>query len=478
MTEASAKPVVTRFAPSPTGYLHIGGARTALFSWAYARHTGGKFLLRIEDTDRERSTQDAVEAIYDGLKWLGLNWDGEPTLQFSRAARHAEIARELLRLGQAYYCYCSPEELATMREEARAKGLPPRYNGMWRDRDPAEAPKGVSPVIRIKAPLTGEIVVHDHVQGEVVFKTENLDDFIILRSDGTPTYMLAVVVDDHDMGITHIIRGDDHLTNAARQIVIYNGMGWDVPEMAHIPLIHGPDGAKLSKRHGALGAGAYRQMGYLPEAMLNYLARLGWSHGDDELFSVQQMVEWFSLEALNKGAARFDFVKLENINGHYIREAGPDRLYAVMLATAEETGRGADLVGLSSNKATVLAALPELQPRAKTVLELIDLAQFIYLRRPLPLEPTAREQLTPDARAMLGSVAALLEQLSDWTVGSIDGAIRAFAEAQGLKLGKVAQPMRAALTGRTISPGVFEVMVLIGKAESLARITDQSAGAR
>jgi len=274
------KQVVTRFAPSPTGYLHIGSARTALFSWAYARNMQGKFLLRIEDTDRERSTDDAVQAIYDGLSWLGLKWDGEPTLQFSRAARHAEIARELLARGQAYYCYCSPEELAEMRETARAKGLPPRYNGMWRDRDPSEAPKGVAPVIRIKAPLTGEIVVHDHVQGEVVFKTENLDDFIILRSDGTPTYMLAVVVDDHDMGVTHIIRGDDHLTNAARQIIIYNGMGWEVPEMAHIPLIHGPDGAKLSKRHGALGVGAYRQMGYLPEAMINYLARLGWSHGD------------------------------------------------------------------------------------------------------------------------------------------------------------------------------------------------------
>jgi len=475
MTEAPSKPVVTRFAPSPTGYLHIGGARTALFSWAYARHTGGKFLLRIEDTDRERSTDDAVEAIYDGLKWLGLNWDGEPTLQFSRAARHADVAHELLRLGQAYYCYCSPEELAAMREDARAKGLPPRYNGMWRDRDPADAPKGVSPVIRIKAPLTGEIVVHDHVQGEVVFKTENLDDFIILRSDGTPTYMLAVVVDDHDMGVTHIIRGDDHLTNAARQIVIYNGMGWTIPEMAHIPLIHGPDGAKLSKRHGALGVGAYRKMGYLPEAMLNYLARLGWSHGDDELFSVPQMVDWFSLEALNKGAARFDFVKLENVNGHYIREAAPDRLYDVMVSTAKEVGRADDVAGLTSNKLTVLAALPELQPRAKTVLELIDLAQFVYATRPLPIDPSAREQLTPEARSMLSKMGAVLERLSDWTVASIDAAVRAFAEEQGLKLGKVAQPMRAALTGRTISPGIFEVMVLIGKPESLARIADQSS---
>jgi len=470
------KTVVTRFAPSPTGYLHIGSARTALFCWAYARNTGGKFLLRIEDTDRERSTEPAVQAIYDGLTWLGLKWDGEPTLQFSRAARHAEIANELLKRGQAYYCYCSPEELATMREEARAAGKPPRYNGMWRDRDPSEAPAGVAPVIRIKAPLSGEIVVHDHVQGEVVFKTENLDDFIILRSDGTPTYMLAVVVDDHDMGVTHIIRGDDHLTNAARQIIIYNGMEWDVPEMAHIPLIHGPDGAKLSKRHGALGVGAYRQMGYLPEAMLNYLARLGWSHGDDELFSVEQMIEWFSLEGLNKGAARFDFVKLENVNGHYIREAKPDYLYQVMADTASEIGRDADHAGLTANKDTVLAALPELQPRAKTVLELIDLAQFIYAVRPLEMDGNAAAQLTDEARAMLGGAKSVLEELSDWSVPAIDAAIRAFAESRGLKLGKVAQPLRAALIGRTVSPGIFEVMVLIGKAESLARISDQATG--
>ena len=469
------KTVVTRFAPSPTGYLHIGSARTALFSWAYARNMQGKFLLRIEDTDRERSTEDAVQAIYDGLSWLGLKWDGEPTLQFSRAARHAEIARELLARGQAYYCYCSPEELAEMRETARAKGLPPRYNGMWRDRDPSEAPKGVAPVIRIKAPLSGEIVVHDHVQGEVVFKTENLDDFIILRSDGTPTYMLAVVVDDHDMGVTHIIRGDDHLTNAARQIIIYNGMGWEVPEMAHIPLIHGPDGAKLSKRHGALGVGAYRQLGYLPEAMINYLARLGWSHGDDELFDVDQMIDWFSLEGLNKGAARFDFVKLENVNGHYIRGAKPTYLYDVMVATAHEIGRDTDHAGLTANKATVLAALPELQPRAKTVLELIDLAQFIYAVRPIQVESTAAEVLTAEARSMLAGAKVVLEELSDWSVAAIDGAIRAFADSRGLKLGKVAQPLRAALTGRTVSPGIFEVMVLIGKDESLARIGDQAS---
>ncbi|KKB82780.1 glutamyl-tRNA synthetase [Devosia limi DSM 17137] len=465
--------VITRFAPSPTGYLHIGSARTALFNWAYARHTGGKMLLRIEDTDRERSTEPAIQAIYDGLTWLGLKWDDEPTLQFSRAARHAEVAHELVAMGHAYKCYCSPEELTQMREEARAAGKPPRYNGYWRDRDQSEAPAGVAPVIRIKAPLTGEIVVDDHVQGKVVFKTENLDDFIILRSDGTPTYMHAVVVDDHDMGVTHIIRGDDHLTNAARQIIIYNAMGWTVPEMTHIPLIHGADGAKLSKRHGALGVNAYREMGYLPEALRNYLARLGWSHNDDEIFSTEQMIEWFSLEGLNKGAARFDFVKLESINGHYIREAKPDYLYEVMLATAQEVGRLTDVDGLTANKATVLAALPELQPRAKTVLELIDLAQFIYATRPLAIDAAAAVLLTDDARGVLADMNALLRGLNDWSVPAIDAAMRTLAESKGLKLGKLAQPLRAALTGRTISPGIFEVMVLIGKEESLARLGDQ-----
>ncbi|WP_354039689.1 glutamate--tRNA ligase [Devosia sp. UYZn731] len=465
--------VVTRFAPSPTGYLHIGGARTALFSWAYARKMGGKMLLRIEDTDRERSTEAAVEAIKDGLSWLGLHWDGDAISQFGRASRHADIAHELIARGHAYKCYCSPAELDQMREEARAAGKPPRYNGYWRDRDQSEAPEGVAPVIRIKSPLSGDIVVHDHVQGEVVFKAENLDDFIILRSDGTPTYMHAVVVDDHDMGVTHIIRGDDHLTNAARQIVVYNAMGWDIPEMAHIPLIHGPDGAKLSKRHGALGVEAYRQMGYLPEALRNYLARLGWSHDDDEIFSSEQMIEWFSLDGLNKGAARFDFVKLESINGHYIREAAPDYLYGVMIALAEEVGRLADLEGLTANKATVLAALPELQPRAKTILELIDLAQFIYASRPLPIDSAASALLTPDARSVLGDVRDLLIGLNDWSVEAIDAAMRTLAEAKGLKLGKLAQPLRAALTGRTVSPGIFEVMVLIGRDESLARLGDQ-----
>lgn len=431
-------------------------------------------LLRIEDTDRERSTQEAVTALLDGLTWLGLDWDGEAISQFGGAARHAEIANQLVASGKAYKCYTTPEELTKMREDARAAGKPPRYNGFWRDRDPSEAPEGVDPVIRIKTPENQTIVVHDKVQGEVTFKTENLDDFIILRSGGTPTYMHAVVVDDHDMGVTHIIRGDDHLTNAARQIVIYNALDWDVPEMAHIPLIHGPDGAKLSKRHGALGVDAYRKMGYLPDAMRNYLARLGWAHGDDEIFSTEQLVEWFTLEALNKGASRFDFVKLANLNGNYIREADPAALYDIMIATAEEVDRNDDLKGLVANKQTVIDALPELQPRAKTVLELIDLAQFIYATVPLPLDEKAANQLNEDNRSMVGEVTELLRGLNLWEVEAIKDAVRAFAETKDMKLGKVAQPLRAALTGRTVSPGIFEVMVLIGRDETLSRLSDQA----
>lgn len=474
MPETASKPVITRFAPSPTGYLHIGGARTALFNWAYARKNGGKMLLRIEDTDRERSTDTAVDALLDGLSWLGLDWEGDPISQFGRAARHAEVANELVAQGKAYKCYTSPEELAKMREDARAAGKPPRYNGYWRDRDPQEAPAGVAPVIRIRTPENQAIKVQDKVQGEVVFKTENLDDFIILRSDSTPTYMHAVVVDDHDMGVTHIIRGDDHLTNAARQIVIYNALGWDVPEMAHIPLIHGPDGAKLSKRHGALGVDAYRKMGYLPEAMRNYLARLGWAHGDEEIFSTGQLVEWFSLEALNKGAARFDFIKLANINGHYIREAAPTDLYEIMCNTAQEVERTADFEGLQANKDTVIAALPELQPRAKTILELIDLAQFIYATVPLTMDEKATGQLTEDALTMVSDIADQLRGLNDWNNDAINTIVREYAEAKGVKLGKIAQPLRAALTGRTVSPGIFEVMILIGQEETLSRLSDQA----
>ena len=468
-----SKPAITRFAPSPTGYLHIGGARTALFNWAYARHTGGKMLLRIEDTDRERSTDAATAALIDGLTWLGLDWEGEPVSQFARAGRHAEIARELVEKGLAYHCYASPEELSEMREQARAEGRPPLYDRRWRDRAPEDAPEGVDPVIRIKAPLEGEIRVNDQVQGEVVFKAENLDDFIILRSDGTPTYMLAVVVDDHDMGVTHIIRGDDHLTNAARQIVIYQALGWDVPGMAHLPLIHGPDGAKFSKRHGALGVDAYRKLGYLPEAMCNYLARLGWSHGDDEIFSMDEMTEWFELGAINKGAARFDFVKLGNLNGLYIRNADPARLFDVMVENAKETERDEDAAGLSANKELVLRALPELQPRAKIVPELIDLAQFIYAKRPLILDEKAAGQLTAESRAALSEVADRLAGSDTWSAEALNAIVRGYAEEKDLKLGKIAQPLRAALTGRTVSPGVFEVMELLGREESLARLGDQ-----
>ncbi len=467
------KSPITRFAPSPTGFLHIGGARTALFNWAFAKKTGGKMLLRIEDTDRARSTNEATKALLDGLTWLGLDWEGEPISQYERASRHAEIAHELVAKGKAYQCYCSSDELTKMREEARAKGQPPKYDGRWRDRDAADAPKGISPVIRIKTPKSGEIIVRDIVQGEVKFKAENLDDFIILRSDGSPTYMHAVVVDDHDMGITHIIRGDDHLTNAARQMVIYHAMGWQVPQMAHIPLIHGADGAKLSKRHGALGVAEYRKMGYLPAAMRNYLARLGWSHGNDEFFSSDQFVDWFSLEALNKGAARFDFVKLANLNGQHIRQAEPQYLYQTMLDLARELERNDDFAGLTAHRQTVLAALADLKPRAKTVLELIDLAQFIYALRPLAIEEKAQKHLSDETRPMIKQVATMLAALTDWSAESLNEAVRDFAEKKELKLGKVAQPLRVALTGRTVSPGVFEVMVLLGKEETLARLFDQ-----
>lgn len=469
-----SKAVITRFAPSPTGFLHIGGARTALFNWVYAQHMGGKMLLRIEDTDRERSSQEAVDALLDGLSWLGLDWQGEPISQFSRAERHVEVAEQLVAKGLAYKCYCSPDELTAMREKAKSAGLPPRYNGTWRDRDPAEAPKEIDPVVRIKVPAGEEIRIEDKVQGEVVFKTENLDDFIILRSDGSPTYMHAVVVDDHDMGVTHIIRGDDHLTNAARQIVIYNALGWEIPEMAHIPLIHGPDGAKLSKRHGALGVDAYRKMGYLPAAMRNYLARLGWAHGDDEIFSTEQMIEWFDLPALNKGASRFDFAKLENLNGIYIRESDPVELYEIMCATALEADLKSVHEGLLNNKEMCLKALPELQPRAKTVLELIESGSFIYAQRPLKLDEKSTNLLTDDARKMIAEVIVPLENLSNWTLEDTKQAVREFADSHALKLGKVAQPLRAALTGKTVSPGIFEVMEVLGREESLARLTEQA----
>ncbi|MBA8822042.1 glutamate--tRNA ligase [Ochrobactrum sp. P6BS-III] len=470
-----SKPVVTRFAPSPTGYLHIGGARTALFNWLYAKHTGGKMLLRIEDTDRERSTDAATAAILDGLTWLGLDWEGDAISQFERAPRHREVAEELVALGKAYYCYTTPEELEEMREKARAEGRPPRYDGRWRDRDPSEAPAGVKPVIRIKAPQEGETLVRDAVQGDVRFPNKDLDDFIILRSDGTPTYMHAVVVDDHDMGVTHIIRGDDHLTNAARQTVIYDAMGWDVPQMSHIPLIHGADGAKLSKRHGALGVDAYRAMGYLPAALRNYLVRLGWSHGDDEIMSTEQMIEWFDVTDINKGAARFDFQKLEAINGLYMRGSDDKTLFDALVAVLPEIEGGKELAAALDDKrsAQLLAAMSGLKDRAKTLVELADGAKFIFATRPLDLDEKAASLLNEEGRAVLKSVLPDLEAAGDWTIESLDAVVRAHAEKTGLKLGKIAQPLRAALTGRATSPGVFDVLFVLGREESLGRIRDQ-----
>ena len=466
--------VITRFAPSPTGYLHIGGARTALFNWLYARHTGGKMLLRIEDTDRERSTEAATAAILDGLTWMGLDWEGEPISQFARANRHRQVAEELVAAGGAYYCYASQAELEEMRETARAEGRPPRYDGRWRDRDPSEAPDGVKPVIRIKAPRDGETIVRDKVQGDVVFPNKDLDDFIILRSDGTPTYMHAVVVDDHDMGVTHIIRGDDHLTNAARQTIIYKAMGWDVPVMAHIPLIHGPDGAKLSKRHGALGAEAYRAMGFLPAALRNYLARLGWSHGDDEVMSTEDMVRWFEIEDINKGAARFDIKKLEAINGIHMRQMPDEDLFRIFVDTLPFLEGGPALVTKldEEHKTKLLAAMPGLKERAKTLVELMDGAAFLFAQRPLALDEKAQAILDGDGRRVLQSLLPVLEKAEEWDAPALETAIKAFAEEQGLKLGKVAQPLRAALTGKSTSPGVFDVLALVGRDESLARIRD------
>ncbi|WP_315928049.1 glutamate--tRNA ligase [Mesorhizobium sp. SP-1A] len=467
--------VVTRFAPSPTGFLHIGGARTALFNWLYAKHTGGTMLLRIEDTDRERSTEAATAAILDGLSWLGLTWDGEPVSQFERAQRHREVAEELVRLGKAYYAYETPAELEAMREKARAEGRPPRYDGHWRDRAPSEAPKGVPGAIRIKAPSDGETVVRDLVQGEVRFPNKDLDDFIILRSDGNPTYMHAVVVDDHDMGVTHIIRGDDHLTNAARQTVIYDAMGWQVPQMAHIPLIHGADGAKLSKRHGALGVEAYRAMGYLPQALLNYLARLGWSHGDDEVMSIADMIAWFDIVDVNKGAARFDFQKLEALNGIHMRSMDDSALLKILLQTLPYLPGAEPLAARldERTRAQLLQAMPGLKERAKTLVELADSATFIVAERPLHLDEKATAILDADARAVLKGILAPFKALEEWSAASTEAAVRVYAENTGLKLGKVAQPLRAALTGRSTSPGVFDVLAVLGRKESLARIEDQ-----
>jgi glutamyl-tRNA synthetase len=470
------EPIVTRFAPSPTGFLHIGGARTALFNWLYAKKHGGRMLLRIEDTDRERSTKEAIEAILDGLTWLELDWDGDVIYQFSRAARHREIAEQLLSEGKAYRCYATPEELTAMRERARAEGRTRLYDGMWRDRDPATAPADMKPTIRLRAPLTGETVIEDQVQGRVVWQNENLDDLVLLRGDGTPTYMLAVVVDDHDMGVTHVIRGDDHLINAARQKQIYDALGWNVPSMSHIPLIHGPDGSKLSKRHGALGVDAYRAMGYLPVALRNYLVRLGWSHGDQEIFSTEEMIAAFDLPGIGRSAARFDFAKLENLNGHYIRHADDQSLVTMFEHVLDYVPNGTALKPKlnDTTRAQLLRAMPSLKERAKTLIELIDGAAFIFADRPLQVEPKAQAVLTQETRALIGRIRATLQAVSPWSGETTEAAMRDFAEANGLKLGAVAQPLRVALTGRTTSPGIFDVLAVLGREETLARLADQA----
>jgi glutamyl-tRNA synthetase len=465
--------VVTRFAPSPTGFLHIGGARTALFNWLYARHHGGRFLLRIEDTDRARSTQPAIDAILDGMRWLGLDWDGDEIYQFARADRHAAVARQLLAAGHAYQCFATPDELTALREEQRAAGRPMRYDGRWRDRDPAEG--GDQPfVVRLKAPTEGSVTIDDRVQGPVTVANAELDDFVLLRSDGTPTYMLAVVVDDHDMGVTHVIRGDDHLNNAFRQLALIRAMnavegGWPDPVYAHIPLIHGSDGAKLSKRHGALGVDAYRdEMGVLPEALSNYLLRLGWGHGDEEIISREQATAWFDLAGVGKSPSRFDQKKLENLNGLYIRAADDARL-ADLVCERLDPAPDAD------GRALIERAMPVLKPRAANLNELADATAFLFAARPLAIDEAARGLLAGEAGAILAAVHRNLDALPHWDTEALEAAVREVAEAEGVKLGAVAQPLRAALTGRKTSPGIFDVLVLIGRDESLGRIADQMA---
>ncbi|MBU6448155.1 MAG: glutamate--tRNA ligase [Rhodospirillales bacterium] len=457
--------VRTRFAPSPTGLLHVGGARTALFNYLFARHHGGEFVLRIEDTDRARSTQEAVQVILDGLDWLGLKADEPPVYQTTREARHAEVAMQLLAEGKAYKCYCTPEELTEMREQAIAEKRPPRYDGRWRDRDPAEAPQGVKPAIRLRAPREGEVVLNDLVQGEVRVKNAEMDDMIILRSDGTPTYLHAVVVDDHDMAITHVIRGDDHLTNTFRQIQIYDAMGWKKPEFAHIPLIHGADGAKLSKRHGAVSVLEFREQGFLPEALCNYLLRLGWGHGDAEFLSRDEQIQLFTLEGVGRAASRMDYAKLTHLNGMWLRQADDTRLrdnVVERLAKADVT------VGTAAMQ-RILHLMPGLKERAKTLEELAASSAFLAREMPLPFEPKAEALLTHENKEMLTRLASVLENVT-FNNEAIDAALRAFAEAEGRKLGQVAQPLRAALTGSTTSPGIDATLMALGKNEALQRI--------
>ena len=463
----SSKGVVTRFAPSPTGYLHIGGARTALFNWLYARHHGGEFQLRIEDTDRERSTPEATEAIFAGMRWLGLEWDGEAISQFERVPRHREAAQMMLDAGTAYKCYATKEEIDAFRAKARAEKRPPLFPSPWRD---ATETPDLPFVVRLKAPKTGETVVDDKVQGRITFKNDTMDDLVLLRSDGTPTYMLAVVVDDHDMGVTHVIRGDDHLTNAARQTLISQALGWEVPVFAHVPMIHGDDGKKLSKRHGALGVEEYRDMGYLAEAMRNYLARLGWSHGDDEFFSTAQAIEWFNLDAIGRSPARFDFKRLENLSGQHIRAADNTALFEEVAAfVAAQNGPAFS----DKQKQVFIDTMDELKSRARTIPELLDMAHFFLGSRPFTPDAKAAQLLDTVSRGMLNRLTSRLRD-ARWSKEILEAEVREFAEAEALKLGKVAQPLRAALTGRGVSPSVFDMMVIIGKEETLARLEDVS----
>ena len=461
--------VVTRFAPSPTGYLHIGGARTALFNWLYARHNNGKFLLRVEDTDRKRSTDEAVQAIFDGLTWLGLDHDDEIVMQSEGAEHHAAIAHQLLEAGKAYRCWCTPDELSEMRQVARAEGRTRLYDGRWRDRDPSEAPVGMASVIRFKAPLEGETIIDDMVQGPVRTANEQLDDMILLRSDGTPTYMLSVVVDDHDMGVTDAIRGDDHLTNAARQTQLFLTLGWEPPRYAHIPLIHGADGAKLSKRHGALAVGAYAEIGILADAMCNYLLRLGWSHGDDETISRAQAIEWFDLASVGRSPARFDMDKLANLNGHYIRHTEDSDLMSQLQPQLSELLSGEpDPVGLKRLE----LLLPSLKQRAKDLVEMAESAKFLFRQRPLKLDNKAAKLINSDSQAIISKLIDELESLATWEIEALEAQIRSFSDNQSLKMSKIAQPLRAMLTGSTISPGIFDVLFSLGQEETLARLRD------
>ena len=465
-----ASQVVTRFAPSPTGFLHIGGARTALFNYLFARHHGGHFLLRIEDTDRARSTEPAIAAILDGLKWLDFDWDGEVVYQFARAARHAEAANALVDAGHAYRCYATPEELEAMRASQRAAGKPMRYDGRWRDRAPGDAPDGLPHVVRLKAPREGSVTIDDLVQGPVTVANAELDDMVLLRSDGSPTYMLAVVVDDHDMGVTHVIRGDDHLNNAFRQLALLRALGWAEPAYAHIPLIHGADGAKLSKRHGALGIETYRDvLGMLPEAVENYLLRLGWGHGDDEFIARAQAIAWFDLSGVGRGPARFDQKKLESVNGHYLRIADDARLVG-LITPAVEAAIGRPVTAGDSK--ILQRSMAELKKRANNINDLASGALFYLRTRPIPMDDAALRLIASAPEGLLAAARTALAAVNEWTVAMLDGAARQLADAQGVKLGQVAQPVRAAVTGSTSSPGLFEVLAALGRDESLGRIDD------